>query len=299
MVDRMALPPGSPPLIQDVSDTAFLVAHARAVESARPKPLFSDPLAAKLAGEKGGAIAAVFPPMTAWSVTMRTLIIDRFLKQAWEDGVRLFLNLGAGLDTRPYRLELPPEVRWVEADYPHVLAYKEGVLAQEAPRCRLERRGLDLADDSQRRTFLAEVATGERLVVLTEGVVPYLDETEAGALAGDLRNVPGLVGWIVDYVSPESHRYRDRRVGRHLGRAQFKFRPSDWLGFFAGRGWKVRSLDYLVEEGLRVGRPPPFPWHLRLLMKLFGPVARHGQRGPFRGFAGYAWLEPAGGGASS
>jgi O-methyltransferase involved in polyketide biosynthesis len=47
--------------IQHVSDTAFLVAQCRAIESARGDALFHDPLAAKVAGDKGEAIIASFP----------------------------------------------------------------------------------------------------------------------------------------------------------------------------------------------------------------------------------------------
>ena len=39
--------------IEHVSDTALLVAAFRARESARPDALFRDPLAARVAGEKG------------------------------------------------------------------------------------------------------------------------------------------------------------------------------------------------------------------------------------------------------
>ena len=41
-------------VIQNVSDTAFMVAGFRAAENERPNPLFRDPLAARLAGEHGG-----------------------------------------------------------------------------------------------------------------------------------------------------------------------------------------------------------------------------------------------------
>ena len=283
----------SEPVIQHVSDTAFLVAHARAVESARADALFSDPLAAKLAGDKGRAIAAAFPPMTAWSVTMRTLVIDTFLREAWQSGVRLFVNLGAGLDTRPYRLDLPKDARWVEADYPEVIAYKERCLAGETPRCQLERIAADLANTSERRALLARLAqAGSRMLVLTEGVVPYLDLEQAGALAEDLRAAPGIAGWIVDYLSPESHKYRERRVGRELANAPFKFRPEDWFGFFAARGWRAQTVRYLADEGQRVGRRPPLPLAARLIMKVLGPFAPPERRERFRTFAGYAWLEP-------
>jgi O-methyltransferase involved in polyketide biosynthesis len=45
-------------VIQNVSDTAFMVAGFRAAENERPNPLFRDPLAARLAGEHGGEILA-------------------------------------------------------------------------------------------------------------------------------------------------------------------------------------------------------------------------------------------------
>ena len=48
-------------VIQNVSDTAFLVAGFRALESERPEPLFRDPLAGTLAGEHGRKILATVP----------------------------------------------------------------------------------------------------------------------------------------------------------------------------------------------------------------------------------------------
>ncbi len=44
--------------IESVSDTAYWVAHYRAVEGLRARPLFDDPLAGVLAGEHGRKIAA-------------------------------------------------------------------------------------------------------------------------------------------------------------------------------------------------------------------------------------------------
>jgi len=65
-------------VIQNVSDTAFMVAGFRAAENERPNPLFRDPLAARLAGEHGGEILATMPysVVGAWSVVIRTVIID-------------------------------------------------------------------------------------------------------------------------------------------------------------------------------------------------------------------------------
>ena len=46
----------------------------------------------------------------------------------------MVVNLAAGLDTRPYRMDLPSSLLWVEVDLPDLLDYKEGVLKSESPR---------------------------------------------------------------------------------------------------------------------------------------------------------------------
>ena len=68
------------------------------------------------------------------------------------------LCLGAGLDTRPYRLALPSALVWIEVDFPATIAYKEEHLQGEVPHCRLERSGVDLADSGARRELLARIA---------------------------------------------------------------------------------------------------------------------------------------------
>ena len=285
------------PAIQHVSDTAFLIAHFRAVESARPDALFRDPLAERLAGEKGRMVAESFvtAAMTGWMTAIRTVVIDDFIRGVIARGVDTVLCLGAGLDTRPYRLELPAELTWIEVDYPEVLAFKTERLAGETPRCRLERIGVDLADSIARHDLFARIdAASGRVLVLTEGLVPYLDNEQVGALADDLRALSGMDSWIVDYVSKESHAYRERSgLTRQMRNAPFKFRPEEWFGFFLGHGWRVREIRYLPEEGVRLGRPVPLPLRYRLLAWLLRPVTPPHVRERMGRFNGFALLEPA------
>jgi methyltransferase (TIGR00027 family) len=116
-------------VIEDVSDTAFMVAGFRAVETERPRPLFRDPLAAKLAGDRGKTNLATVPKnfIGAWSVVIRTVTIDDFIRQAIADGVDTIVNLGAGLDTRPYRVDLPKSLRWIEVDFPQMIELRKAV----------------------------------------------------------------------------------------------------------------------------------------------------------------------------
>ena len=284
-------------LIENVSDTAFWIAHCRALESERPDALFRDPLAGLLAGDRGKKIANAMPVrfITAWIVAIRTRVIDDYIRWAIAQGVDAILNLGAGLDTRPYRLDLPESLLWIEADYPHIVEFKENLLSKEKPRFQLERVKLDLASLSERRKLLASVdARAKTILVLTEGVVPYLSLEEAASLAGDLRAVDHAHYWIVEYVSPQASKYRSRgRMSRMMQNAPFKFAPPNWFAFFEAHGWRSREIRYLVEEGDRLHRPIQLPPFLRLIFHIRGIFASKEQRAAFRKFQGYAMLEPA------
>jgi methyltransferase (TIGR00027 family) len=283
--------------IEHVSDTAFMVAVFRAQESERPDALFRDPLAARLAGEHGRRIVAALPRrafMGGWSVVIRTCLIDDYLRAAIAEGADLILNLGAGLDTRPYRMDLPATLRWVEVDYPHVIQLKEARLAGESPRCQLERVAIDLADAPTRARFLADTAArSKNILVLTEGVVPYLSPEEVGALADLLRQHPSYRRWIVDYFSPESYRYRERSgMKRVLKNAPFRFEPTDYFGFFKQHGWQPKTLRYLVPEGEARKRPFPAPPYVRLWMRLLRPLMSQARLDTMRQFSGYVLFEP-------
>src|ERR1700733_8693468 len=101
-------PPSASTPVSNVSDTARWVAVYRANESARPDALFNDPLAERLAGEHGRDIVARFPRTmrSGWWMVARTKIIDDTILEAIHDGCDRVLNLAAGLDTRPYRVDL-------------------------------------------------------------------------------------------------------------------------------------------------------------------------------------------------
>jgi len=134
MVDFQPMQSGQ---IEDVSDTAFLVAANRAIETRRTDALFRDPLAAKLAGSHGEKIVRnrpKWPLIGQWLVAVRTRIIDEFIENAIAQETTTILNLGAGLDTRPYRMDLPGHIRWIEIDYPKIVELKERLPSGEKPR---------------------------------------------------------------------------------------------------------------------------------------------------------------------
>ncbi|HEY4219819.1 MAG TPA: SAM-dependent methyltransferase [Myxococcota bacterium] len=273
--------------IHDVADTAFLVAAFRAQESDRTDALFSDPFAARLVGERRQAILATVAhlgEMAGWSSVVRTVLIDRLIADAVEHGFRTVINIGAGLDTRPYRLELPPSLSWIEADQVGVVAHKNAVLAGETPRCSLSRVAVDLADANARRALLARIADAPALGII-EGVFPYLTDDAVGATLDDLFACEAIEQIIVDYIPPEIIRAR-AVAGSRLHDVPFRFMPPDWHAFFAEHGWRVKAMHDLAEEGARRGRPFPIPEALRAQMTQQQPPAK-----PSGTFAAYAVME--------
>lgn len=281
-------------IIENVSDTAFWVAHYRGIEGKRADALFHDPLAAALAGDRGRTIAEAMPRpfLTEWVIAVRTRIIDEFIHGAVANGVDTILNLGAGLDTRPYRMDLPPTLHWIEADYPAMIDYKKSLLAQERPRFGLSRVKCDLANDAERKSVLSEVnAKSQKFLVLTEGVVPYLTMDAVGALADDLHALVHAAYWIVDYLSPQLLTFREGMMSGKMQNAPFLFRPTDWFGFFDQHGWHREEIRYFGEEGDRLGRKIRMPFHA-IVATAARALLSSAERQNFKNAAGYALMVP-------
>jgi methyltransferase (TIGR00027 family) len=252
--------------IQHTSESALLTAGWRAMESSRSDALFHDPLAAGLAGERGLRIARTRPD-GAWVVAIRTVLIDAFVRSAISSGIDTVINLGAGLDTRPYRMNLPSSLRWVEVDYPNLLESKTAQLSTAVPSCSIERVGLDLTDrDAYRELFDRIWTSSTRAMVLTEGVLGDLSVDEAGSLADDLRARPGCESWVIDYFSPRLLAAYQKHQPHP--KVPVRFDPHSWEAFFTDHGWLINEIRFLGEESERLHRPVPLS-PLDKVMRLF------------------------------
>ena len=256
--------------IADVADTALWVAALRARETRRSRAAFRDPLAALLAGERGDAIARSFRNSAAveWGVVLRTAALDRLLEEALTAGIDTVINLGAGLDTRPYRLNLPPALRWIEVDLAPLIAAKDAALAAQTPACPVERVGLDLLDRSSRNALFASIgARSTGALIVAEGVIPYFSNADAADLARDLAAVPAFRQWLLDFDNAGA-RPLPRGWAQLLGAAPFQFRPSDWFRFFHECGWRRTKTVTTAEESARLGRRYPLTFPPGLLMRV-------------------------------
>lgn len=283
----------SDPLIRDISDTGRWVAVYRARETERPDALFRDPFARRLAGERGEQIAATmkFARNDLWPWTTRTFLFDNFINQRIANGADMVINLAAGLDARPYRMELPATLRWIEVDLPGLIEYKTQSLACERPRCSLERIALDLADVNGRRQLFDRLGRqASNALIVTEGLLIYLASEEVGALATDLAAQHGFRHWVTDLASPGLLRIMEKRINSPLRQAgmPLRFAPPEGLDFFAPFGWKDIDCRSNFKTAAKLKRLPLFLRLLALLPQPDRPTS------PSRPWGGVCLLERAG-----
>lgn len=246
--------------LKNISDTALWVTTFRANETTRPNAHFLDPLAAKLAGPRGKEIAQQMAGHSSaeWAIVTRTVLIDQMILEEIERGSDTILNLAAGLDTRPYRMKLPPGLNWIEVDLPDLLDYKEKILADEKPVCKLTRHRIDLSNGEARRNLFKQIGeNSKRCAVITEGLLIYLTPENVTQLSRDLCNIQSFQTWILELASlPLMKMLMKGKIGESLisANAEFKFAPTEGIEFFKSLGWKPIRVESLVKTAAKLKR---------------------------------------------
>jgi len=252
------------------------MAAARARESERENRLFDDPLAAALAGPEGFAwldrmkSAAGSGGPELYPV-IRTRFFDEFLLDACRNsGMRQVVLVAAGLDTRAFRLDWPPQTRLYEMDLSEVLEAKDAVMKKAGAQASCERRTIriDLRQDTWPEALLA--AGYQPLspsVWLIEGLLFYLPRAAVHALLEKVsaQTVTGsLLGLDVMnmglFLSPLAW---PQQLALAWRGAPGRFGTDDPETLLADHGWDADVIQ-TGEEGANFGRWPlaMMPWWL-------------------------------------
>ncbi len=271
------------PPIRHVSDTALWVAVYRALESERPDALFNDPYARPMAGKRGKDIVASIPlgETMAWSIVVRTVVMDEVILRCIANGAQVVLNLGAGLDTRAFRLRLPPAVRWIDVDLPEMTAYRRGFLKSELASCRHAHVAADLSDGASRSRVLEDARSeGSRLLVVTEGLLIYLTAAQVTGLAEQLLVEGKAQWWVTDLIAPALRQMMGMVWHWQLSAAgtPFRFAPHDSGKFFEAVGWQEDEFHSIWSESIRLRRPAPHGLTWNQLWQWSAPAAQEALR---------------------
>ena len=267
-------------MLQTISDTARWVAVYRAWETERPDAIFRDPYARQLAGQRGEEIVRTIPRArgAGWAMVVRTAVVDELLLDLIKhQSVDTVINLAAGLDARPWRLDLPATLRWVDIDLPGILEHKSETIGDAAPRCRYESIHADLTDAETRRTVLGRLADeSARAVILSEGLLIYLTPVQVGNLSRDLHAAEKFLWWITDLGSPRLLAIMRRSWGKsaNAANAPFQFAPAEGTQFFGKFGWHAKVNRYAPAEARRLRREMRFAGLLRFLGLFVPPRIR-------------------------
>ncbi|WP_432061206.1 SAM-dependent methyltransferase [Streptomyces sp. S1] len=282
---------GPPPgVTAGVGRTALLVAAARAVETHRPDALARDPFAA--------AFVRAAPDATDWPLHpdevpggasdplwgrlgryfgLRTRVLDDHLLASARSGVRQVVLLGAGLDSRAFRLDWPAGTVVHEIDSAGVLGFKQSVLDDIGAEPVAERRpcAADLRGDWTEALLGSGGGSGvgggsgagfdpsAPTAWLAEGLLLYLPAEAERRLMDDVDRLSAAgstLAYEVKEVTAESVRVRSgpvytttrERIGIDLpGLFATGPRP-DSAGSLAARGWRVavhRPYDFTALHG--------------------------------------------------
>ena len=261
--------------ITHVSDTALMVAACRAFETELPDAFVRDPFAARLAGERGPAILRALPhaALLRMGIAVRTRFVDELLLEALAaHAIPTVLSVGCGLDTRPWRLHLPSDLRWIEIDFAAILDYKDRLMSAEMPRCRRERLTIDLNDPQQRRA-MHQAAGPAPAMMITEGLLLYLPAATVKAMAAESPSQSGVAHWISDVTTSAFSKALGggddtMRPVRHV-QASDALNGEQILDVLGRNGWTTAARrSYITDIGFALERvrrsmggatPPPLP----------------------------------------
>jgi O-methyltransferase involved in polyketide biosynthesis len=264
--------------LSPVEKTAFLTEYARALDSQWPRPILGDMLAHEVVGK-------IDYDFTGLGIQTSVLCQTALRAKMLDDRVRAFVekhpdavvvDLGAGLDSGPHRVDPPESVDWYSVDLPGISALRDAVLPS---RLNAHTVPVSLTDDRWPDAIPADRPT----MLVADGLFAFLTETAIARIFGRITahfgsgelafNDYGGIGWV------------SRLAIKLYPQKMFKDVGSQWAyhGFKDAHyplKWNPRMR--LVEESSMTHAPEVdlFPNWLRIATRLSGmtkSTARHGR----------------------
>lgn len=157
------------PTFTPIEETLFLTLCGRALDNHLPHPILGDPMATQLVHKLGydcGRFRLSASPIINIAHRARKLdqVAQRFVGRH-PDAVGL--DLGAGLDTRVFRIAPPPTVDWYDIDFPEVIRARQQLLPGRASAHGI---GADLTDPA----WLDAIPGDRPAVIVADGLLAFL-----------------------------------------------------------------------------------------------------------------------------
>ena len=166
--------------LSKVQETLLITLYAKAIDNRSRAPILHDAKADQLVG----VIDYDFTKLNSWGndnlIVIRAKQYDDWIQEFIQSNPDcVVLNLGCGLDTRVTRINPPSTVRWFDIDFPDVIRLRKNFYADQPGYQMIES---SITDPS----WLAEIPTGQPVLIIAEGVLEYLTEDEVKMLLNRL-----------------------------------------------------------------------------------------------------------------
>ncbi|MBW7884295.1 MAG: class I SAM-dependent methyltransferase [Caldilineaceae bacterium] len=243
-------------------ETLLFTLYGKALESRSPDPVLPDPWAEQ-------AIRRIdydFDKLKVRSYESRIIAIRarefdvQTARFVVEHPDSIVLHLGCGMDSRVFRVDPPPTVRWFDVDYPDVIDLRRRLYP--------ERPGYTMIGAAlEEPQWLAPVPAAGTALIVAEGVMMYLTEEIVGALLNRLTGHFGGGRLVFDAWNRLSLRNAQRRGIKGTG-ATFGWSLDDPAS--------IKTLDDRLElvaeiSARQLDAYARLPWWSRLMVQLADP----------------------------
>ncbi|BAX92375.1 putative O-methyltransferase Omt [Mycobacterium shigaense] len=246
----------------------MLTEYARTLDSRWPQPILGDTLAADVVSKIDFDFDGLgVPKSVVCQCALRTKMLDERVRAfTSENPDAVVVDLGAGLDSGPFRVSVPPAVDWYSVDLPHVIALRKRLLP-------ISRRAHSVTASVADHTWADGIPAQRPAMVISNGLFAFLSEPvivnvfrrltehfKSGELAF---NDYGRIGWFTRAAVKLAPQRMFASVGAQWGYPGFRDArvPEQW-----------NPKLTLVEEASLAHAPEIelFPEWIRLATKLSG-----------------------------
>ena len=161
-----------------VQKTLSPVLKAKALDNRLPDPILGDKYAEQVMRrlDPGYDKGRFGTSQVGLAAVVRAKALDDWARSFLADHRdAVVLHLGCGLDARVYRIDPPATIDWYDLDYPSVIELRRQFLP---PREHCTLIGSSVTD----LTWLESIPRGRPVLMIAEGLVPYLTGTAARQL---------------------------------------------------------------------------------------------------------------------
>jgi methyltransferase (TIGR00027 family) len=222
-------------------------------DARQPRPVCGDDYAKTFMDAHGMHIYDMFKEEVHCNASMlvRHRIIDDMLRRQLISNPDLcVITIGAGLDSRPYRLA---GGKWFELDEPAVVAHKNKRLSPTRCPNQLERISIDFSKDVL-EDKLAFLATEDPVVIIMEGVFIYLDEDDIRKTLSTFHQLFPTHKLICDLVNRDMVERYGRSLHEKIEGIGTHFKPVSFPDrVFTANGYRISNRISVLERSADFG----------------------------------------------